>query len=154
MSEVVVFRGASTDTVAKETGKSWLGGFGLEPKLRLMLESSMHLIVLGEYLGSLGENLGLGKAFLVGLEVEIKGGEARDFNDDEVFMFRNKGNGKKRKRLKKTIGRERRYLRIIREELLELRDGERIKIISIELSITRQIILLLFFSFFLEMMKK
>lgn len=82
---VVVARGASTEAVAKETGNSWFG-FGLEPKLRLMLESCMHLVLLG----SLGENLGVEKAFKVVLEVEIRGGEAKTFNGDEVFMFRDK----------------------------------------------------------------
>lgn len=81
---VVVSRGASTEAVAKETGNSWFG-FDLEPKLRLMLESCMHLILLG----SLGENLE--KGFEVVLAVEMRGGEeAKTFNGDEVFMFRDK----------------------------------------------------------------
>lgn len=84
LSVVFVPKGASTETVAKERG---LGAFGFEPRLR---ESRMHVMGLGENL----ENLGLGKDFLVGLEVEIKGGEARALKDDEVFMFRNKGNEK------------------------------------------------------------
>lgn len=49
---------------------------------------------LGE---NLEVNLGFGKDFVVGLEVEIKGGEARALKDDEVFMFRNNQNKNKRK---------------------------------------------------------
>jgi|APAra0007618257_1042622.scaffolds.fasta_scaffold09107_1 hypothetical protein len=86
LSEVFVPKGASTETVAKEKG---LGAFGFEPRLR---ESRMHVMGLGE---NLEVNLGFGKDFVVGLEVEIKGGEARALKDDEVFMFRNKGNEKK-----------------------------------------------------------
>lgn len=122
MSEVFVFvpKGASTETVAKETG---LGAFGFEPRLR---ESRMHLMVLGQNLGSLEENLGLGKAFLVGLEVEIKGEEAKALNNDEVFMFRKKGNENKMEGEGRRRREKERYLRIIKGELLELRDGERL----------------------------
>ena len=51
-----------------------------------MLESCMHLILLG----SLGEDLGAEKAFKVVLGVEMRGGEAKTFNGDEVFMFRDR----------------------------------------------------------------
>lgn len=104
---VVVPGGASTDKVAKETGNSRFGGFRFEPKLRLVSESRMHLIVLGLNLGFLEENVGLRKAFAVGLEVEMKGGEIRAFNGDEVFMFRNKGDGKKWKEEVEEDNRER-----------------------------------------------
>ena len=110
---VVVPKGASTKAVAKETGKSCFG-FDFEPKLRLMLGSCMHLILLE----GLEEKLGRWEAFKVGVEVEIRGGETRTFNEDE-FMFGYKG---RRRR-----GRER-YLRMIRGKLLELRDGERMAI--------------------------
>ena len=51
-----------------------------------MLESCMHLTLLG----SLGENLEVEKAFEVVLGVEMRGGEAKTFNGDEVFMFRDR----------------------------------------------------------------
>lgn len=69
---VVVPKGASTKAVAKGTGKSCFG-FDLEPKLRLMLGSCMHLILLE----SLEEKLGLWKAFKVGVKVEIRGGDRK-----------------------------------------------------------------------------
>lgn len=54
---------------------------------------------LGENLGSFVENLELVKDFTV----EINGGEAKGFNDDEVFMFRNKGKWKKNKLQEKKL---------------------------------------------------
>lgn len=67
-----------------------------------MLESCMHLTLLG----SLGENLEVEKAFEVVLGVEMRGGEAKTFNGDEVFMFRDRRDrdGYFTKKKKKTEG--------------------------------------------------